>query len=79
MLTADQLHHAAMRKVAAGDRMATRGRMGKARCWWRYAARQEEAAGCYESAAELWRRSGNEERARECEGSISTEEGECKS
>lgn len=69
MLTADQLYHAAIRKAAAGNRMAKRGQMGKAKCWWRYAARQAEQAGAVELAADLWRRAGNEARARRCEES----------
>jgi hypothetical protein len=43
-MTVRELHQAAMRKAAAGHRMAEQGQHGAARCWWRYAARQEEMA-----------------------------------
>jgi len=78
MLTVAGLHHQAMRKAAEGDRMARRGQKYKAKKWWKYAARQEEAAfrqldpvasdeptRCIlaVSAATLWWRAGNFARA----------------
>lgn len=67
MLTADQLHKQALRKASEGNRMAKRGQIGKAKGWWRYGARLAEQAGAVGLAADLWRRVGNEARARRCE------------
>ncbi|MGE4537647.1 MAG: hypothetical protein AB7D37_11260 [Desulfovibrio sp.] len=70
MLTPAELHKQALRKVSEGNRMAKQGRPGKAKGWWRYAARQAEKAGAAGLAADLWRRVGNEARARRCEEGI---------
>lgn len=65
MLTPAELHHQALRFASAGNRAAKDGQDAKARGWWRFAARKAGQAGDAALAADMWRRAGNEERARE--------------